>query len=114
VEEILAKAKKVAEEAEVFVASSEDTSVQFEANRLKHVQSKQSMTVCLRIIRNSKIGYATATSLENSQNLVDMAVETAQFGQKAEFEFPSLTAHHQYRIFDSKTEKVSPDTMANL
>lgn len=113
-EEILAKAKSVAEEAEVFMVSSEDTSVQFEANRLKHVQSKQSVSVSLRVIKKGRIGYATATTLDDAGNLVNMAVETAQFGQSAEFQFTPLTPYHQFRIFDSRTEKVSPETMTKL
>ncbi|GAH67040.1 unnamed protein product, partial [marine sediment metagenome] len=47
-EQILAQAKKVAEEVEVFMVFSEQTPVQFEANRLKHIQSKQSSYVALR------------------------------------------------------------------
>src|SRR3989338_3671107 len=113
-EEILVKAKKVAEEAEVFMVSSEDTSVQFETNRLKHVQSKQSVSVSLRVIKKGRIGYATATTLDNAQELVDNAVETAQFGQKAEFQFPSLASYHQFRIFDTSVAKVSPETMTKL
>ncbi|MBI2850040.1 MAG: TldD/PmbA family protein [Chloroflexi bacterium] len=114
VEEILAKAKKVAQEAEVFLVSSEETSVQFEANRLKHVQSRQSQAVSLRVIKNGRIGYASSTTTENSQELVNMAVETAQFGQKAEFEFPSPTAYKGVRIFDASVAKVSPETMTGL
>ena len=113
-EEILAKARKVAQEAEVFMVSTEETSVQFETNRLKHVQSRQSQSVSLRVIQNGKIGYATGTNLEKAQELVDMAVETAQFGQKAEFEFPSLTDYKGIRIFDSAVSKVSPETMTGL
>ncbi len=113
-ENILAQAKKVAEEAEVFVVSSEETPVQFEANRLKHIQSKQSTTVALRIIRNGKIGYATSNELGDSQNLVNAAVETAQFGMTAKFELPSLTPYPQVEIFDSSVESVSTKEMSKL
>lgn len=112
-ENILFQAKKVAEEAEVFMVSSEETSVQFEANRLKHIQSKQSTSVALRIIRQGKIGYATATEL-GSQHLVDAAVETAQFGMTARFELPSVTSYPQIEIFDPAVESVATETMAKL
>ncbi|MFC1932935.1 TldD/PmbA family protein [Chloroflexota bacterium] len=112
-ESILAKAKKVAEEAEVFTVSSEETPVQFEANRFKHAQSKQSTSVALRIIRQGKIGYATATELD-SQNLVNMAVETAQFGMTARFELPSLTSYAKVEVFDPGVESVSTEEMAKL
>ncbi|MFC1949806.1 TldD/PmbA family protein [Chloroflexota bacterium] len=113
-ENILAQAKKVAEEAEVFLVSSEETPVQFEANRLKHVQSKQATSVALRIIKDGRIGYATATTLEDSQKLVDMAVETAQFGMKAEFEFPSVNSYPGVEIFDPAVQSVSTEQMAGL
>ena len=113
-ESILEKAKKVAEEAEVFMVSSEETPVQFETNRLKHIQSKQSASVALRIIKEGKIGYATATELGDSQNLVDMAVETARFGTTAKFELPPLTPYPQVEIFDSSVESVSIEDMAKL
>jgi len=113
VESILEKAKKVADEAEVFMVSSEETPVQFEANRLKHIQSKQSTSVALRIIKQGKIGYATATDL-GSQNLVDAAVETAQFGMTAKFELPSLTPYPRVEVFDPVVELVSTEEMARL
>ncbi len=113
-EKTLTQAKKVAEEAEVFNVSSEETPIQFEANRLKHIQSKQSTSVALRIVRQGKIGYAAATGLDDSQNLVNMAVETAQFGMTAKFEFPSLTSYPQVEVFDSAVEAVSIAEMVKL
>ncbi|GAH78513.1 unnamed protein product, partial [marine sediment metagenome] len=113
-EQILAQAKKVAEEVEVFMVSSEQTPVQFEANRLKHIQSKQSSYVALRIIRGGKMGYATTTELGDSQNLVNAAVETAQFGMIAKFELPSLTLYPEIEVFDPKVESVSIEEMIKL
>ncbi|MCJ7744158.1 MAG: TldD/PmbA family protein, partial [Dehalococcoidales bacterium] len=113
-EEILALAQKVAEEAEVFTVSSEETPIQFEANRLKHIQSKQSTTVALRIIRQGKLGYATATELNNRPELVNMAAETAQFGMAARFEFPSLAVYPQVEIFDPAVELVPTENMVKL
>ncbi|MFC1939196.1 TldD/PmbA family protein [Chloroflexota bacterium] len=113
-ENILAQARKVAEEAEVFMVSSEETPVQFEANRLKHIQSKQSTSVALRIIRQGRIGYATATELKNSQSLVNAAVETAQFGMKAEFEFPTTTTYPPVEVFDPGIESIPIEEMAKL
>ncbi len=113
-ENILAQAKKVAEEAEVFMVSSEETPVQFEANRLKHIQSKQSTNVVLRIVRQGKIGYATTTELGDSQNLVNSAVETARFGMTAKFELPSLTSYPKVDVFDPDVESVPIEEMVKL
>jgi len=100
VEKILAAAKKVAEEAEVFMVSSEETPVQFETNRLKHIHSRQSSSVALRIIKDGRIGYATTTRPDDSQDLVNNAVATAEFGTTARFELPSLTPYPRVEVFD--------------
>ncbi len=113
-EKILALAKKFAEEAEVFLTSSEMTPVQFESNRLKNIQNKQSKTIALRIIKNGKTGYATSTSLENRAELVDSAVATAEFGSEAEFQFPSLQKYPRIEIFDAAVEKVTIEQMKQL
>jgi PmbA protein len=113
-EEILALAKKVAEEAEVYMVSSEETPVQFESNRLKNIQYKQSQSVALRIIKNGKTGYATSTSIDNPQKLVDDAVATAEFGTKVEFQFPSARIFPKVDIFDAAVEKVSLEKMTEL
>ncbi len=113
-EEILALAKKAAEEAEVYMVTSEETPVQFESNRLKNIQYKQSQTVALRIIKNGKTGYANGTSLENRRQLVADAVATAEFGTKAEFQFPSGKTFPKVDIFDAAVEKVSLEEMTQL
>ena len=113
-ERILNEAKKVAEEAEVFCFTSETTPVQFEANRLKHVQSKQSTNIALRIIKDGRIGYATSTNLKESRRIVDSAVETAEFGMKAEFEFPSLDSYPEIITYDPAIRRVSTEDMTEL
>ena len=58
-EQVLERAKKVAEKAEVFIVSSKDTPVGFEANRLKMLETSESTSVCLRIVKDGKIGFRT-------------------------------------------------------
>ncbi|HUT96803.1 MAG TPA: DNA gyrase modulator, partial [Dehalococcoidales bacterium] len=113
-EKILAQARKVAEEAEVFLVSAEETPVQFEANRLKNVQGKQSTSVALRIIKNGRLGYATGTDVADVQSLVENAVETAKFGTRARFELPPATPYPKVDIFDPAVESASVEKMARL
>jgi PmbA protein len=114
VEDILTQAKKVAEAAEVFMVSSEETPVQFEANRLKRIQAKQSTSVALRIIKEGKIGYATTTELGDTKGLVNSAVETAQFGIKAGFGLPTKTNYPKIDVFDPDTESIPIERMIEL
>ncbi len=111
---ILEQAKKVAESAEVFSVTSEETPVQFEADRLKHIQSKQSCVAALRIIKNGRIGYSVSTDPDDVDNLVRAAVETAEFGMKAEFELPSPTTYKKVNIYDPKVDEVPLGKMISL
>ncbi len=113
-ENILARASSIADEAEVFITSSEETPVEFEANRLKHMQSKQSSSIALRIIKDGRIGYSTTTSKEDIDDLVGSAIATAQFGTEAHFAMPSLTTYPEVEVFDPAVEKVSLEQMAEL
>jgi len=113
-ENILAQAKQAAEEAEVFMVTAEETPVQFEANRLKHIQSKQSSYTALRIVKNGRIGYAISSGTSGSRDLVSTAVETAEFGIKAEFELPSVTTYPEIKVFDPDVESISLDEMVKL
>lgn len=113
-EEILSLASKVAEAAEVFVITTEETPVHFRANRLKAIQSKQSNSVALRIIKNGRLGYAAASGNIESCKLVDIAVETSQFGMQARFDFPQATAFPDVPVFDPEVENIPVSEMIEL
>jgi PmbA protein len=114
VERLLAQAKKAAEAAEVFTVSAEETTAQFEANRLKHIQSKQSTHLALRIIKGGRLGYATTTDPGDVENLIKSAAETAQFGMLAGFEFPSQTTYPQTDTLDPAVEATPIEKMSKL
>jgi PmbA protein len=105
--EVLRSARKVAEQAEVFSASARATAVQFEANELKQVQTRESSSIALRIFRKGKIGFAVASGGDGWEALVDMAVETSQFGGPANFQFAASQDYSKVRIFDPRTEQVA-------
>ncbi len=113
-EEVLQRARAVSEEAEVFLVSSEETGVRFETNRLKHLQTSQQTSVALRIIREGRIGYATATALEDVEALVESALETARFGAVARFEFPSGNTLSEVSVFDGEVEKVPDEHLIKI
>ena len=113
-ENILALARKVSEAAEVFMVSAEETSAHFETNRLKHIQSKQSTHLALRIIKEGRLGYATTTEVDDVKSLIDNAVETARFGMPARFQLPSSTPYPRIDIFDPAVEATPPEEMDRL
>ena len=84
-EDILTRAKKVAEKAEVFRVTSYKTPVHFEANRLKQIQTKESTSTALRIIKDGRIGFAHVVGQIEPDTLVQMALDTAKNNATQEF-----------------------------
>ncbi len=113
-EEIIARARRDADAAEVFYVSSEEMPVQFEANRLKSIQSKQSTSVSLRLIKDGRIGYAATNQVQDVEHLVAMALETAHFGQVARFKFPGPEAYPEVATYNEATAAVTLATMVDL
>lgn len=113
-ENILSLAKKVADEAEVFLVSSKETPVGFEANRLKRLETRESTSLSLRIIKDGKTGFSATTKLGDPQALVQMAVETAQFGTTARFILPAAQVYPQIEVYDPGVEMVAIEDMVGL
>ncbi len=113
-EEVLRSARKEAEQAEVFSVSSRATPIQFEANELKQVQTKESTSTGLRIFRKGRIGFATASGGGDVGALVEMAVETSQFGSPSGFQFPSGQDYSEVSTFDPEVDKIAMERMVEM
>jgi PmbA protein len=113
-ERVLDSAKGVAEEAEVFSTSVRASTVQFEANELKQIQSRESSSIALRIFREGKIGFATATGGGDWEVLVDMAADTSQFGNPASFRFPSSHDYSETPVFDPEVEEIATNRIIEI
>ncbi|MDP3047778.1 MAG: metallopeptidase TldD-related protein [Chloroflexota bacterium] len=113
-EQVLALAKGVAQEAEVFSIASRETPVSFEANRLKELQTKEVRGVALRVVANGRVGLASSTRWGNPVDLVASAMNMAQYGAEARFELPG---HHQLptvRVYDSAIEGLSVEQLVAM
>lgn len=110
-EEILELARKVSDHAEVFRVSSIRTPVQFEANRLKQILTKETTGTALRLFKNGRIGFAQASGNILARDLVDMALETCPFGQEAIFDLPEAQSYHDVEILDPRVNEVNLDDM---
>jgi PmbA protein len=113
-EEILRKTIKVAEQAEVFNISFEDTPIEFENNRLKNVQTKQGDVTGLRIIHNGKIGYAVTSHMSNIDELINMARQTSEFGEDPGFDFPGKHKYTDVKVYDDNVSEIPLGIMIDI
>jgi PmbA protein len=113
-ESLLSKAKKVCEQAEVFWVTSQNTDASFEANRLKSMETRQGRYLSLLIVKDGRIGYSSTNKIDNTDEILQMALNVAKFGAKAEFELPSLQSYPKIEVYDDNVNQVSIEQMVDL
>ena len=113
-EQVLERARREADEVEVFFVSSESTPVGFEANALKEVDSSESAALAVRIVKDGRVGFSSTSDMSDVDGVVEAALETAPFGAKAAFEFPGAGAYPDVSVYDAAIEGVSLEEMTSL
>lgn len=102
---------KGADSCEVYSLSSLQTSVSFEASRLKGVSNTEERGVALRLIRGGRIGLATTTKVEDADRLVDDALATSSAGGEATFSFSGDGGVGRVGVADERVVDLTVDEM---
>ena len=113
-DEILERALKRSQEAEVFHITTRDVPAVFEGNRLKLLETRETSGVALRLIKDGRVGFASTTRLEDISQLIDDAVEVAAFGSAACMEFPSPGVYPSVAVHDPAVEEAPVEEMIHL
>ena len=113
-EKLLDLALRESQQAEVFEVRSESRLVHFEANRLKQVETRQSSSVALRLVRGGRIGFSSVSGAFSPEKLVAMAVETSSFGAPARLTFPGARELPAVRIFDERVAALEAGPMIEM
>lgn len=120
---ILNNCLKQVDFAEIIYVQKESMPVKFESNKLKCIRSRQTEGIGLRVIHQGQIGFSSTTSASAKDivsnpdreiaplaidKLITYALESASFGQKALFTFPSQAKGlRDVCIFDKETTLLS-------
>ena len=112
---VLKKASDVCDEAEVFEEWGEVRSVEFEYNSLKQVKTRQFRGLGLRVVDDGRLGFSSSTDLRHPGAVVDRARNSAEFGDKAAFDFPSSSAQlPDVRTADPAVTEVTAEDMVEM
>jgi PmbA protein len=88
IERALEIGQKRAQAAEVTLVRGRSTEAEYEDDRLKRLGVAQTTHLGVRVIVDGKLGSAHTTDPNALQDVVGRAVELAEFGSDAHFEFP--------------------------
>jgi PmbA protein len=103
---ILERLSSQAEQVEVVEVQGENTSVGFEANRLKSSQVEETKGIALRMVKDGRLGFAASSDLSATGKLVDNLFESAAYGDKIPISFPVPQAPAAVTVFDSNISEM--------
>jgi PmbA protein len=91
-----------AEQVEVMHLQNEQTTVEFEANKLKTSSVTETRGTAVRVVRKGKLGFAASTDEQAMDKLAANALESAFYGDEVPLHFPAPQPAPTVRTFDSK------------
>ncbi len=110
-EELLQMASGVSDKAEVYSREYTSNTVQFENAKLQDIRSTFQSGVSLRIIRDSKLGFAYTKNLVDRGELLQNALHSLEGGVEADYDFPFTKEIPELDTYDPSIETLSTSQM---
>jgi PmbA protein len=111
IEDALELALKRARAAEIVVHEERMSSAEYEDDKLKRVSASQSLDLAVRVIVDDKVGSSTATDEGEAEAAVARAIELAEFGSDARFDFPGPAPGAAVATFDPQVELITREEL---
>ena len=100
--------------AELYELRGLSTPVRFQAGALESVKSVETTGRALRVIHEGRLGFSTTTDLGDDKVLVRNALQSAQFGGSASFDFPGRRPAVPVACYDPQVEAMDAATLIGL
>jgi PmbA protein len=110
-EKALALAMKKAQGAEVSLGRGRNASASYEDDKLKRVSVSQTTHLGVRVIVEGKVGSAYTSDPEEAEAAVARALELAEFGSEAKFEFPGQAPAAEVKLYDASIERIGKEEL---
>jgi PmbA protein len=114
VNRLIDKAMEKAQGAQASLGQTESTNVSFENDKLKSVRSAQSTHMRVRVIVDGKIGSSHTTDMDDVDGVVGRALQAAEFGSPAHFQFPGPQQGPDVKVYDDAVLPVSKGEMVRI
>jgi PmbA protein len=112
--ELIERAMRKAQGAQAFLARSESTDVSFENDKLKSIGDSQSTRMSVKVIVDGKVGSSHTTDLQDADGVVSRALEAAEFGSPAHFEFPGPREGQRVAVCDDAVRHAAKKEMVMI
>lgn len=113
-EKVIEKAMKKAKGAQASLAQTENYDVAFESDKIKSSRSNQNTLLHLKVMLNEKMGSATTSDINDIDGLVARALEIAEFGNPAYYQFADRRDGTDVKIYDDAVLPITKDAMVSM
>ena len=115
-EELLAGAlRSGADEAEVFMKSYKNLSVDIKGQAVDSLTSSLSYGYSLRVIKDNRPGFSYATDVAEKDSVITLAVESAKHSDRDDFlGLPGPSGHAEVDVYDPAVSQISEDDAIGL
>jgi PmbA protein len=101
-DQILSLAQTRGAQAEVFGSEQDRTVVEFQANEFHSQESRLTHGYGLRVVKNGRVGFSSSSDPNKVDELVQAALDTAEFGKRCSFEFPGPEPNPTVKTFENR------------
>lgn len=101
-DEILSLAEAQGARAEAFASEENRTAVIFRANEFHSQESRLTRGYGLRVVKNGRVGFSSSSDPNKVAELVQAALDTAEFGKRCGFEFPGAEPIPTVKTFENR------------
>ena len=114
VNRLIDKAMTKAQGAQASLGRSESVNISFENDKLKSAESSQSTSMSVKVVVNGKIGSSHTTDMHDIDGVVERALEAAEFGSPAHFDFPGPQKGPDVKVYDDAVQAVKKGEMVRI
>jgi PmbA protein len=114
VDQIVERAMVKARGAQASLQRTESIQVSFENDQLKAAQSAQRTQIEVKVIVDGQLGTSSTTDMDDLDGVVARALEAAEFGSPAHFEFPGPQRGTRVKVYDPALPPVTKAEMIQI
>ncbi len=111
---VMDNARQRGVQATLVTGEVDTTQVTYEFNRLKGIESTESLQHSLQVIKDGRLGIAGSTRPGGEEELLDKAIEVAQYGSVVGYEFPAPEPARTPKVYDEAVASFDVNDMIAL
>lgn len=106
--------EQLLKQAEIAQIKQEKTKIEYEGNKLKTSQVKETSGVTVRVVKDGRLGFSPSSDLSATDKLIQNVLESAKFGEVIPLDFPGPAPSPSVLTYDQAIKDFSISHMVEI